>query len=49
MAITFSSFWDLENFSSPKIDLLTGPLNLKQNSQLALNQGTITGIKKGYP
>ena len=31
MVVTFSSFWDLETFSSPKIDQLGGPLNLKQN------------------
>ena len=48
MAITFSSFWDLETFSSSKIDRLEGPLDLKQNLKLALNQGIITGIKKVY-
>ena len=47
MAITFSSFWDLETFSSPNIDRLAGPLSLKQNFQLALNQGIITGRKWG--
>ena len=26
MAITFSSFWDLETFSSSKIDRVAGPL-----------------------
>ena len=31
MAITFSSNWDLETFSTPKIDRLTGPPSLKQN------------------
>ena len=30
-ATTFSSFRDLETFSSPKSDQLTGPLSLKQN------------------
>ena len=48
MATTFSSIRDLETFSSPKIDRLAGPPSLKQNFQLAMNQGTITGIKKGY-
>ena len=47
MAITFSSIWDLEIFSSPKIDRIAGPPSLKQNFYLALNQGTITGIKRG--